>query len=68
MSETEKMPWTLYRTPLSGLRLNFYINEDGKLVISFNEYDVAPGFMGVVEFVIPTDLIKDLLVSDYYIH
>lgn len=47
---------------------NFYINEDGKLVISFNEYDVAPGFMGVVEFVIPTDIIKDLLVSDYYIH
>lgn len=47
---------------------NFYINKDGKLVISFNEYDVAPGYMGIVEFVIPTEVIKDLLVSDYYIH
>ena len=47
---------------------NFYINKAGKLVISFNEYDVAPGYMGIVEFVIPTEVIKDLLVSDYYIH
>ncbi len=47
---------------------NFYINKDGKLVISFNEYDVAPGYMGIVEFVIPTEVIRDLLVSDYYIH
>lgn len=46
---------------------NFYINEDGKLVISFNEYEVAPGYMGIVEFTIPTEVIKDILVSDYYI-
>ena len=30
----------------------FYINEDGKLVICFNEGDVAPMYMGAVEFVI----------------
>ncbi len=47
---------------------NFYITEEGKLVISFNEYEVAPGFMGAVEFVIPTDVIKDVLISDEYIH
>ncbi|SHO46653.1 RsiV family protein [Anaerocolumna xylanovorans] len=46
---------------------NFYINKDGKLVISFNEYDVAPGVMGIVEFIIPTEVIKDILVSDYYV-
>jgi Protein of unknown function (DUF3298). len=46
---------------------NFYINKDNKLVISFNEYDVAPGVMGIVEFVIPTDVIKNILVSDYYV-
>ena len=46
---------------------NFYINKDNKLVISFNEYDVAPGVMGIVEFVIPTEAIKDILVSDYYV-
>lgn len=47
---------------------NFYINEVGKLVISFDEYEVAPGYMGTVEFVIPTEAISDLLVSDEYIH
>ncbi|MGM1046419.1 MAG: RsiV family protein [Bacillota bacterium] len=46
---------------------NFYINADGKLVISFNEYDVAPGYMGVVEFVIPTEALSGILVSHEYI-
>lgn len=46
---------------------NFYIREDGKLVISFDEYEVAPGSMGLVEFVIPTDVIKDILVGNAYI-
>ncbi|EFU43208.1 anti-SigV factor [Paenibacillus vortex V453] len=46
---------------------NFYINQDGKLVISFNEYDVAPGYMGVVEFTIPTEAIAAELVSNEYI-
>ncbi|GAE06006.1 anti-sigma-V factor rsiV [Paenibacillus sp. JCM 10914] len=46
---------------------SFYINPEGKLVISFNEYDVAPGYMGVVEFTIPTEAIADLLVSHEYI-
>ena len=31
----------------------FYINEKGNVVISYNEYDVAPGYMGIVEFEIP---------------
>ncbi|EKF35112.1 DUF3298 and DUF4163 domain-containing protein [Bacillus xiamenensis] len=47
---------------------SFYINSKGKLVISFNEYDVAPGYMGMVEFTIPTSALKDILVSDVYIH
>lgn len=46
---------------------NFYINQDGKLVIAFNKYDVAPGYMGSVEFVIPTEAIADDLVSHKYI-
>ncbi|MBU8877389.1 anti-sigma-V factor rsiV [Bacillus sp. FJAT-29790] len=46
---------------------NFYINNDGKLVISFDKYEVAPGYMGVVEFVIPSEVISDILVSDEYI-
>ena len=32
---------------------SFYINADGNVVISYQEYEVAPGFMGIQEFVIP---------------
>lgn len=46
---------------------NFYINKEGKLVISFDEYEVAPGSMGVVEFIIPTEAISNILVSNEYI-
>lgn len=45
----------------------FYINNEGKLVISFDKYEVAPGYMGVLEFIIPTNTIADLLVSNEYI-
>ncbi|MFE3574928.1 RsiV family protein [Lysinibacillus sp. NPDC059133] len=46
----------------------FYISDKGKLVISFDEYEIAPGYMGVVEFEIPTDVIKNDLVSTKYVH
>lgn len=45
----------------------FYINSKGKLVISFDKYEVAAGYMGIVEFEIPTEVIKDILVGDSYI-
>ncbi|MDY0396183.1 RsiV family protein [Virgibacillus halophilus] len=45
----------------------FYINKQHKLVIVFNDYDVAPGYMGTVAFVIPTKTIADLLVGNGYI-
>lgn len=47
---------------------NFYITQQGKLVIVFDEYEVAPGSMGVVEFEIPTEVLADVLVSNEYIH
>ena len=31
---------------------DFYVNADGKVVICFDEYEVAPGYMGCVEFVL----------------
>lgn len=46
----------------------FYISNKGKLIISFDKYEVAPGYMGVVEFEIPTDVLKNDLVSSMYIH
>ena len=30
----------------------FYLNEDGKPVVCFDKYEIAPGFMGAQEFVI----------------
>lgn len=31
---------------------NFYINKDGKVVVIFDKYEIAPGYMGAQEFVI----------------
>ncbi len=42
---------------------SFYINEEGRLVIVFGEYEVAPGSMGEPEFVIPTDVLDGLLAQ-----
>ena len=39
----------------------FYLNKEEQLVISFNEGDVAPMYMGVVEFVVPDEVVKDVL-------
>lgn len=38
----------------------FYLNEAGQVVISFNEGDVAPMYMGCVEFVIPNEVLADI--------
>lgn len=37
----------------------FFIDQAGQLVIAFDEYEIAPGFMGRPEFVILTEKIKD---------
>ncbi len=35
---------------------SFYFNENGNIVIVFDEYEVAPGYMGAVEFTIPKEV------------
>ncbi|WMI81031.1 DUF3298 and DUF4163 domain-containing protein [Anaerotignum sp. MB30-C6] len=40
---------------------NFYINSEGNLVIAFDKYDVAAGAQGSPEFVIPQNIIADIL-------
>ena len=35
---------------------SFYFDSQGQLVITFDEYTVAPGYMGAVEFTIPLDV------------
>lgn len=41
-------------------KTSFYLNESGRVVISFNEGDVAPMYMGVVEFEIPEEILDDI--------
>ena len=38
---------------------DFYVNAEGHVVICFNEYDVAPGSMGCVEFIMPQTVTLD---------
>lgn len=35
---------------------SYYFNDKGDLVIAFDEYQVAPGYMGAVEFTIPSSV------------
>lgn len=39
---------------------SFYLNADNHVVISFNEGDVAPMYMGVVEFEIPQEVLSGI--------
>ena len=39
---------------------SFYFNGNGELVLVFDEYTVAPGYMGVVEFTIPKSVTGDI--------
>lgn len=38
---------------------DFYFDSDGQLVIVFDEYQVAPGYMGAVEFTIPKSVTEN---------
>lgn len=39
---------------------SFYLNERDNIVIGFDEGDVAPMYMGTVEFEIPADILRDI--------
>ena len=40
---------------------DFYWNEKNELVVVFDEYQVAPGYMGCPEFVIPENVVNEIL-------
>ena len=44
---------------------SFYVNENGMRVIVFDEYEVAPGYMGIVEFEIPMEVVQDLVQEGF---
>lgn len=39
---------------------SFYLNDSGNVVIGFNEGEVAPMYMGTVEFEIPSEVLQDI--------
>ncbi|MCQ4727018.1 DUF3298 domain-containing protein [Anaerotignum faecicola] len=39
----------------------FYINDDGNIVICFDKYEVAAGAQGSPEFVLPDEVVKDIV-------
>lgn len=41
-------------------KTSFYLNEKGNVVISFNEGEVAPMYMGCVDFEIPSDILSEI--------
>lgn len=44
---------------------NFYFNDKGEFIVIFDKYEVAPGYMGICEFTIPSDIIKDKMNPEY---
>lgn len=44
---------------------NFYWNEDGNLVITFDKYEVAPGYMGWSEFTIDKKITDSILKDEF---
>lgn len=44
---------------------NYYFNDNGDLVISFDKYEIAPGYMGLPEFVIEKKEINKIMKDKY---
>lgn len=68
MAEDEMMIYWIDSTDMpemnwQGLKeeQNFYFDEDDNLVIVFDEYEVAPGYMGAQEFTIEKSVFEQLL-------
>lgn len=47
-------------------KANFYVNKDGELTFVFDKYEVAPGYMGLVEFAIPKETLSGIARSGYF--
>lgn len=43
---------------------NYYFDKQGNLVLVYDEYQIAPGYMGRVEFTIAADVFNNLLKPD----
>lgn len=57
LDNEEMEEWNFQQIPEDA---SFYVNENDDVVIAFNEGDVAPMYMGCVEFVIPKDVLQEI--------
>ncbi len=71
MAQDEDISY-FYNTDTPGLNFtairpneNFYISEEGTLTLVFDKYEIAPGYMGSVEFEIPTEVIADIVKDGF---
>ena len=46
---------------------NFYINKNHELVLVYDQFSIAPGYMGNPEFVIPKEITNKLLATSDYL-
>ena len=46
---------------------DFYINGKGELVMLFDKYEVAPGYMGACQFCIPQERIQNIIKKEYFV-
>ena len=60
--ETDTEEWNFQKIAQD---VDFYVNDSGRLVIVFDEYEVAPGYMGVVSFEIPADVVEPVVKEGY---
>lgn len=69
-NDSERIYWTEDSVIGKDLRSvspehNFYWNKDGDLVVPFDKYEVAPGYMGTPEFTIPKEILRDVIKSEF---
>lgn len=60
MKEPENIYFTSDEDGFSGIEdeyQDFYINENKKVTIVFQKYEIAPGYMGIQNFEIPNDIL-----------
>ncbi|WP_165003685.1 MULTISPECIES: RsiV family protein [unclassified Enterococcus] len=58
---------TIEKPALVTPKRDFYLNKEHQLVLVFSPYEIAPGYMGNPEFVIPKSVTRPLLVSPDYL-
>ena len=61
MAQSEEAVYFPEELTAIGPDQNFYFDEEGNIVLVFDEYTVAPGSMGMPEFTIPASVVQDLL-------